>query len=81
MTPCPHVSACWLSGNYNYCKVSHCHEPLLPKDKPIHESVGKNTRKVIEATGSGIVVSPVGMDYELTESAMVENDGIQGELF
>ena len=81
MTPCPRAPACWLSGNYNYCKTATCKEALLPKDKQIAESVGKNTRKIIEATGSGIVVSPVGLDDELTESAMVENDGIQGELF
>jgi hypothetical protein len=72
VTICPFTNTCWLGGAYNYCKTSNCKEPLLPRDKPMNESVKANTRKGIEATKSGLATN--------------DNDGregttIQGELF
>ena len=67
MTPCPHAPACWLSGNYNYCKVSHCHEPLLPKDKQVlHDRLEKDRRR---------------MDRTEAMVERIYDDIVQGELF
>ncbi len=69
---CPHAKNCWLNGNYNYCKTAICKEPLIPKDKPLSKSVANSTRKIIEATKTGIIVNnTIGQ----------ESEQIQGELF